>query len=250
MTMPTTPRRWSGLPWAIAGGLVLVGGTAALVAMAIINGTTPDAGPPNSPTSTTTSATPSAQPPTEPTDMSVVDESVTAQGWTPEPITRDATVYIRGALSAAATFDTTLSTRDEWLAYLDTWFTPDTRYASQADREAQLDQARLELRQSVVLPEDMWNSLAAEDGRVEAAASPEITYSLVPENPAGDMFIGETEVVLTFASRTEGEEETRYEQTARVRVQVLCGGESIPTPGSAQQVGDCKVVRFFGADGS
>jgi len=250
MTTPTTPRRWSGLPWAVAGGLVLVAGIAALVAMAIINGTTPDAGLPNPPASTSTSATPSAQPTAEPTDTSVVDESVTAQGWTPEPITRDEEVYIRGALSAAATFDTTLATRDEWLAYLDTWFTPDTRYASQADREAQLNQARLELRQSVVLPEDMWNSLAAEDGGVEGTVSGEITYSPVPENPAGDMFIGEADVLLTFTSKTEGAQETSYEQTTRVRVQVLCGGESIPTPGSAQQVGDCKVVRFFGADGS
>ncbi|WP_157813845.1 MULTISPECIES: hypothetical protein [unclassified Microbacterium] len=250
MTTPQTPRRSTGLPWAIAGGVVLVGGIAALVAAAIINTTTSDAGPRTSPPSTSASGAPSAAPPTQPTETGVVDDGVTVQGWVPEPITRDEDVYIRAALAAAATFDTTLATRDEWLAYLDTWFTPDTRYASGVDREAQLDQARLELRQSVVLPEDMWNSLAAEDGRVEAAASAEIAYSPVPENPPGDMFIGEADVLLTFTSKTEGAQETSYEQTARVRVQVLCGGESIPTLGSAQQVGDCKVVRFFGADGS
>ena len=250
MTTPETPRRWTGLPWAISGGIVLAGGIAALLAMAVINGTAPETGPPNSLPSTTASAAPSAAPTTEPTETAVVDEGVAAQGWVPEPITRDEDTYVRAALAAAATFDTTLATRDEWLAYLGTWFTPDTRYASDADREAQLDQARLELRQSVVLPEDMWNSLAAEDGRVEGAASGEITYSSVPENPTGDMFIGEADVALTFTSRTEGEEETSYEQTARVRVQVLCGGESIPAPDSAQQPGDCKVVRFFGADGS
>lgn len=250
MTTPKPSGLRSGLPWAIAGGIVLLCGIGALVTMSIVNGTTRDAEPPTLPTSTTASAAPSSEPATDPSETAVVDDGVTAKGWIPEPITRDEEVYIRAALESAATFDTTLATRDEWLAYLDTWFTPDTRYASEADREAQLDQARLELRQSVVLPEDMWNSLAAEDGRIEAAASAEIAYSLVPENPAGDMFIGEADVVLTFTSETEGAAETSFEQTARVRVQVLCGGESIPTPGSAQQVGDCKVVRFFGADGS
>lgn len=250
MTTPQTPRRWTGLPWAIAGGVVLAGGIAALVAVAVINGTTPDAEPPTSSPSTSASDAPSVAPPTQPTETGVVDDGVTVQGWVPEPITRDEDVYIRAALAAAATFDTALATRDEWLAYLDTWFTPDTRYASQEDREAQLDQARLELRQSVVLPEDMWNSLAAEDGGVEGTVSGEIIYSPVPESPAGDMFIGEADVLLTFTSKTEGAQETSYEQTARVRVQVLCGGESIPSPDSAQQPGDCKVVRFFGADGS
>ena len=28
-------------------------------------------------------------------------------------------------------------------------------------------------------------------------------------------------------------------------VQVVCGGDSVPTPGSAQRPSDCKVVRFF-----
>lgn len=249
MTTPKTPRR-SGLSWAIAGGLVLVCGVGALVATAIINATTTDADAPTPSTNTTASSAPASEPPTDPTETTVVDDGVIEQGWVPEPITRDEDLYIRAALTAAATFDTTRATRDEWLAYLDTWFTPDTRYTSEADREAQLDQARLELRQTVVLPEDMWNSLAAEDGRVEGATWGEITYSPVPENPAGNMFIGETDVALTFTSRTEGEEETSYEQTARVRVQVLCSGESVPTPNSAQQPGDCKIVRFFGADGN
>ncbi|MDX2377602.1 hypothetical protein M4I32_12405 [Microbacterium sp. LRZ72] len=245
----TTMRRRAGFIWAIVGGIALIAGVGALAAMAIINGITADAEPDPVPTSTNASASPSSDSSTEPPG-SVVDAAVTELGWVAEPITRDEDVYIRAALAAAATFDTTRATRDEWLSYLDTWFTPDTRYNSEADRDAQLEQARLELRQSVVLPENLWNALESENGRVESDVSQTVTYSAVPENPPGDMFIGEADVVLTFTSTTEGNQQASYEQTVHVRVQVLCGGESAPTPGSTQQPGDCKVVRFFGSDGS
>ena len=39
--------------------------------------------------------------------------------------------------------------------------------------------------------------------------------------------------------------ESSYDETVRVSVQVLCGEGSIPAPDSAQQPGDCKVVRYF-----
>ena len=63
--------------------------------------------------------------------------------------------------------------------------------------------SQLEMRQGVVLPEDEWDSLANEDGRVTAATRGDITYSDVPDDDSGDMRIGTADVVLTF-TRSDG----------------------------------------------
>ena len=151
-----------GIAWAIVGGLVLIAGIVAIIVSAIL------AQPAPTPSDTpTTSSTP------EPTaselpDGAFVDPTAADRGWTPEPITTDADIYIRAALAAASTFDTTKSTREEWLDYLDTWFTPDTRFTSKADQLAAMTDSQTELRQGVVLPQEEWDSLTGEDGRVAA----------------------------------------------------------------------------------
>ncbi|WP_137845429.1 hypothetical protein [Microbacterium sp. 2FI] len=175
----------------------------------------------------------------------MVDATVVDKGWVPEPITTDPDVYIREALAAASTFDTQKSSRDEWLIYLDTWFTPDTRYTSEEDREDDMRASQLELRQAVVLPEPEWDSLANEDGRVEASVPGEIAYDEVPDDESGDMLIGTADVVLTFTRSDVSGNEASYDEQVRVSVQVLCGEGSVPTPNSDQQPGDCKVVRYF-----
>lgn len=169
---------------------------------------------------------------------------VTAEGWVSEPVTTDRSAYVRAAISAASTFDTTLAPRDAWLSHLDSWFTPDTRY-DEADRDARLQDARLELREAVVLPESEWLSLAEEGGRVAAVVAGEIAWSEVPEDPAGVMSIGTADVVLTFTRSNGADGELSYDESLRVSVQVLCGEGSVPAPGSAQEPGDCKVVRYF-----
>ena len=229
-----------GLAWAVIGGLVLVAGIVAIIVASSLS-----AGPSPSPTVTSSGPlTPTSTPaPSSPSD--VVDPSASRMGWVPEPITTDAETYIRAALAAASTFDTQKSSRDEWLTYLDSWFTPDTRFTSDADRQADMQAARLELRQGVVLPEADWDSLASEKGRVTASIDADITYVPVPEDAAGDMRIGTADVTLTYFRADGSGGETSYEEHARVSVQVLCGEGSVPTPNSAQRSGDCKVVRFF-----
>ncbi|WP_194384590.1 hypothetical protein [Microbacterium luteum] len=148
-------------------------------------------------------------------------------------------------MAAASTFDTQLGTRTEWLTYLDTWFTPDTRYTSEADRQSDMEASQLELRQSVVLPAQEWDSLANEDGRVVAAVTGDIEYTDVPDDNTGSMRIGTADVVLTYTRSDGSGGETTYDDLVRVSVQVLCGEGSTPTPDTAQQAGDCKVVRFF-----
>ena len=241
--MVTTQRsRRSGLFWAILGGLVLIAGIVAIIVVPLAGQPSPTA----TPTPATTSASGSPTPPgSAGGEGEFVDPSVTAQGWVPEPITTDPETYIRAALAAASTFDTTKSSREDWLTYLDTWFTPDTRYASEADQQAAMAASQVELRQGVVLPQEEWDSLAAEDGRVVAVVTGDLVFVPVTVDPSGDMSSGSGDITLTNTRSDGGDGETSYEENVRVSVQVLCGEGSVPTPNTAQQAGDCKVVRYF-----
>lgn len=231
-----------GVMWAVIGGVVLLIGIIAVIIAAISSGQplppSPTAAAPSSSATPTESAPPTTGEP-------VVDASVEENGWIAEPITTDPQLYISAALAAASSFDTTKTSREEWLAYLDTWFTPDPRYTSDEDRTERMQAAQLELRQGAVLPEAEWESLAGEDGRVIAAVVEDLELGPVADDEPGDMTIGTADVVLTF-TRADGEgTESSYEETVRVSVQVLCGAASVPTPDSDQQAGDCKVVRYF-----
>lgn len=223
--------------WAWIGGFALAAGVIAIVVVALTRDGPSEQSASPSPERThapTSSITPS----------SVVDAGAYERGWAPEPISTNPALYAAAALEAAATFDTTKASRDEWLAHLDSWFTPDTRYATGEDQQVELEAARLELRQGVVLPEQEWDSLAAEDGRVVADAG-RVATGPVTDDVTGDMTIATADVVLTF-TRTDGSGgESTYEESVRVSVQVLCGPGSVPTPDSTQQAGDCKVVRYF-----
>lgn len=240
--MMSTPRPRSrrGLIWAVIGGAVLVIAIAAVVVSPLLAQS-----PPPDPTPSTPSTDSPTVSPSQTSDLAYVDPSVVENGWVPEPITTDADTYIRAALAAASTFDTTKSSRPDWLAYLDTWFTPDTRYTSEQDRQDDMQASQLEMRQGVVLPEEEWDSLANEKGRVAGAVTGDITYKEVPDDASGAMRIGTADVVLTYTRSDGGSGETSYEETARVSVQVLCGEGSVPTPNTSQQAGDCKVVRYF-----
>ncbi|MGB4777322.1 hypothetical protein [Microbacterium sp.] len=173
-----------------------------------------------------------------------MDSSVSESGWVPEPVTTDTDEYVRAALSAVTTVDTTLSSRDGWVGYLDTWFTPDTRY-NESDRAARMKAAQLELRQAVVFPQEMWDQMASQAGRVAGSVPGDVVLSAVPEDVSGDMRIGTADVEMVFTQTDGSGAESSYTEQVRVSVQVLCGPESVPAPDSPQQAGDCKVVRYF-----
>lgn len=229
-----------GLIWAIFGGAVLLAGIIAIIVTVVVSPTAPDSTP--TPGSTAGSGGPTTAEPAPAGEY--VDPAAVEQGWTPEPITTDPEVYIRAALETASTFDTARSSREEWLDYLDTWFTPDTRYPD-TDQAARMKSAQVELRQGVVLPQEDWDSLAGENGRVVARTSGDIVLLSVAEDPSGDMAIGTADVTLTFTRSDDDGNESSYDEKVRVSVQVLCGPGSVPTPDTAQQAGDCKVVRYF-----
>ncbi|WP_292836785.1 hypothetical protein [Microbacterium sp.] len=238
MTNKSPGRR--GLVWALIGGLVLIAGIVAI----IVSSTLPRSGAEPTATSPGASVGPTGTATDPPTDK-FVDPTASERGWTPEPITKDAEIYIRAALEAASTFDTTKSSREEWLNYLDTWFTLDTRYTSEEDQQAATTSSKVEMRTGVVLPQEEWDSLANEDGRVVATTTGEVLYVAVSDDASGEMSIGTSDVTLTFTRSDGGDSETSYDEQVRVSVQVLCGPSSIPTPDTAQRPGDCKVVRYF-----
>ncbi|WP_324012656.1 hypothetical protein [Microbacterium sp. JZ37] len=148
MSRPRTPAR-RGAIWAVVGGIIVVAAIAAII-LSAVTAQAPTTEPSPSSDPRETSAPPATAPPTG----EYVDDTASEEGWAPEPITTDPEDYVRAALATASTFDTQLTTRQEWLAYLDTWFTHDTRYTSEADREEDMRASQLELRQGVVLPED------------------------------------------------------------------------------------------------
>lgn len=235
--MANEERRRMRIVWAVVGAVVLVGALIAIL-VATQHGTSNDPDP-----SPSTPAAGSPAPP-HPPSGDLVDPSVAERGWVPEPITRDPDVYARAALEAVGTFDTREATRGEWLSWLDSWFTPSPLYENPQDALDQMTGYQAELDQSVVLPQQMWDDLASEDGRVTAEVTSDIDYLELPETTAQNMLTASADVVLHYARTADGQD-VSYEETVRVSVQVVCDGASVPTPGSAQQAGDCKVVRFF-----
>lgn len=230
--------RRAPIVWAVLGALVIV---TALIAGILAIQQRPSSGPTPAPSMTDSSASPS---PSLPSSGDVVDPTVADRGWVPEPITHDQDAYARAALEAAGSFDTRKATRTEWLTWLDTWFTPSPLYDKPQDALDQMAGYESELDQSVVLPQQMWDSLASEDGRVTAQVKGDISYLNLPETSAQHMWTASADMVMHYTRTADGQE-VSYDETVRASVQVVCGGKSIPTPGSAQRAGDCKVVRFF-----
>ena len=188
----------------------------------------------------------SASPTSTASGGDAVDARVAKRGWVPEPITQDADVYVGAALEAAATFDTRHSSRDEWVKWLGTWFTPSPLYDDHQDALDQLGRYEAELAQTVVVPQSQWDDLAKNDGHVTARVDGPINYLDQTEATSKHVSTATANVVMTFTQSGDGTgAEASYDRTVRVSVQVVCGGASVPTPGSAQRAGDCKVVRFF-----
>ncbi len=234
-------RRWGLILIALIGAAVLVVVVIALLGRGSGGGDV-------QPTPALSAPPGSASPTSTEGGGDVVDPDVAKRGWVPEPITQDADAYVRAALEAAATFDTRHSTRQEWVAWLETWFTPSPLYDDPQDALDQMAGYKAELAQTVLPPQSQWDDLANNDGHVSARVDGQIAYLDQPDATQKHVRTATANVVMTYTQKGDGTEgEVSYEQTVRVSVQVVCGGASIPTPGSAQQAGDCKVVRFFDA---
>ena len=187
--MVTTQRsRRGGLFWAILGGLVLIAGIVAIIVVPLAGQPSPTA----TPTPATTSASGSPTPPgSAGGEGEFVDPSVTAKGWVPEPITTDPRDLHPRRTGGGIHLRHQKSTRDEWLTYLDTWFTPDTRYTAEADQR----------RADAGVAAGVATGGRSPAGGVGFARRPrtvassavvtgDIVFVPVTEDPSGDMSIG------------------------------------------------------------
>ena len=221
--------------------------SAAVIAL-FIAGLGRGSGPQSTPPPPGQTSDPSPSPTSTSNGEQVVDPTVGKRGWVPEPITQAPDAYARAALEAAGTFDTRLATRSEWVDWLESWFTPSPLYDDEQDALDQMAGYKAELDQTVVLPQALWDDLASEGGRVSAHVEGDLEYLDLPETTQKNVRTATANVVMTYTRfPAAGGGEVTYDQTVRVSVQVVCGGASVPAPNSAQQAGDCKVVRFFDA---
>lgn len=232
---------------AVAGGIVLIAGVVAFTMMALTNGgqeESPTSAPSGAPSSSA-SADPSAEPSEAPSVPSgdVVDPSVSERGWVPEPITQDPEAYATAMLEAAGTFDTRTSTRQEFVDYLTTWFMPEYYFTDPEDDEKSNTSTQRELTNDVVLPEGVWDQLAAESGRVASTVTALEVRSVDHEIPERISYSGTVEMAY---AREGGGQTSEYTETVTVSVQVECSPHTSATTESGQKPGDCKAVRWYG----
>lgn len=234
-----------GLALAIVGGVVLLAGVVAFAWIGIGNMLDDDADEtqPDPQSSQTSAPTPAPSSSATPAG-DVVDPSVTERGWVPEPITTDAAAYATAAIEAAGTVDTTLSTRDEWVSYLETWYSPEYVLDRQ-ERNERISESRLgELRHDVAYPEEVWDSLASERGRVTATVvgEPDLIQSRDDMNGRS---VYTASVDVTQRRTSPDGQVNEFTEQVRVSIEVECSPETVPAPNSAQRSGDCKVARWL-----
>src|SRR3546814_8551076 len=101
------------------------------------------------------------------------------------------------------------------------------------------------MREAVICHEEVWESLARQNGSVSARNMGDMAFTAVADYDGDDMFSGTSDVLLTCTQAGEDRAESSYEEQVRVSAQVHCGEASAPAPGSAQAAGDCKLIRYF-----
>lgn len=203
-------------------------------------------------------ATPGAtNPPSGPAEVTpgdVVDPTVTALGWLPQPVTDDPRAYGEAAAAALATYDTTLATRADLIDYLATWHTIDTRFASEKDRNDDLESSIRVVGRSMIPSVSGWD----EQALVKTILTATVVGSKMDkellgsgDETAADQFIAEgqhivtTDIVVTTSEedRSTGER-VPYDQRFTITVRLMCGN-SVPPVGSGQSASSCMILNYL-----
>ena len=236
-------RRRRGLIWALIGGIVLLVGIVAIVLSGILRAAARRE-PVN--VSHRRHPAPTGEPSGTATEA-VVDATVVDKGWVPEPITTDPETSTSAPRSLRHPPSTPQkSTREEWLDL--------PRHVVHARHAVHVGGGprgrHAARRSSSCARASSFPRRTGTRSRARTAGSwprspGDITYVAVPDDASGDMRSERPMSTLTFTRSDGSGGETSYDETVRVSVQVLCGEGSVPTPNTAQQAGDCKVVRYF-----
>ena len=163
-----------------------------------------------------------------------------AHGWVQEPVTTDPDKYAEAALRAISTFDTTLSTREEYLAYLETWMTPQVGNTTTGEINPDATENNKRILDREILPtEDMWAGLAEARG----FGTPE--YDTIEQLVSGVTNGYSVEMDTVYTPREEGDFDSGpWAESRNILIQVMCNEWAVPSPEKGQQLGDCKVVRW------
>lgn len=219
----------------IAGAVVLaVAVTVGVVAL--VNRDAPPDGT-TSPTAAPSASSPTSSPPATSGGRS---DDAEAHGWVQEPVTTDPGEYAEAALRAISTFDTTLSTREEYLAYLETWMTPQVGNTTTGEINPDATENNKRILDREILPtEEMWAGLAEARG----FGAPE--YDAIEQLSSGVINIYSVEVDTVYTPREEGNFDSGpWAESRNILIQLMCNEWAVPSPEKGQQLGDCKVVRW------
>ncbi|MGC0371295.1 hypothetical protein [Microbacterium sp. SLBN-111] len=240
--------KWAIVIAIVAGGVLVVGGLGWIVGAVI---TRPESSAPEGTVAAPSQTAPGADTPGH--SSTVVDESFRALGMLPEPITQDPAVYGAVAILAPATFDTTKTTREQFLNRMYTWMSPMPRGEGQTswtaeDRAQDLDSSKTVLATQVVYPRREWDTLAEQKGRSVATLEGAVTVEgNLRYDPSGTKYGISGRVKVTYTAQGPNGEYS-WDDTVDVQLLISCGpgSESDPAPNTAQRTGDCKVGHWVG----
>jgi len=182
----------------------------------------------------------------------VVDASATERGWFPQPITEDPRAYGEAAAVALATYDTTLATRDNFIAYLGTWHTADYRFNAGETRDGALKEGIGIVGESMIPNSEAWRqsvlSKTIITAKVVASKLDKEHLDFTPESIDGYVAQGQhvvtTEVVLTTSSEDNSTgQRAPFDRHVQISVLILCG-HSFPPAGSGQTAASCMIMNY------
>lgn len=247
--------RSSSRPLVLAGvgGGILVVGIVVFTVVSMTGGS--DASETASPTAP---PVPSFDPSDYSTDeLEYVYPQIAEFGLVPEPITDDPEEYIRAAVAAYGTFDTTAApegkkpfVKDAWLSYLESWqvIYPDVIELPESG-PIRFDQTNLTAPRKVteIIGKDAdWDQIIDKEGKVMTEVSAVTPPAVDPADPVpADLMELKSDVEFTqwisYDDGTDGEHDITFTKQGKATVIVNCT-YTVPAQESAQQPGDCKLV--------
>lgn len=222
--------------WLIAGSII---GAAVIVFALVIGVTTnlfrgPEASPGPSPVPGATGAGPSPSAPASPGGEG--QGSTPVEGWVKEPATSDPEEYATAAIRAVTTFDPAKSSRDEWVAYLESWMTPALENNGEPNQKV-TDMNKRVVRSEVAMDADQWDYIASVRGTVEGQFEQLESLGARAEYQEYVLLADVQQTVRPSDGQTDAWAEAR-----RVSVYIECS-DRVEHTGS-QKPGDCKVIRW------
>lgn len=247
---------------ACIGGVIFVGGVVAFIVASVTSTSDP------SETSPPATAAPTFDPESFDDDqLAVVYPQMIEIGAVPEPITTDPEEYIRAAVAANGTWDTTntfsgddaepasaswqmwkeslVSWQNVYPAYPEKLDLPDSGSLSFREEDQEVEGFTNPDQKDIIGEDADWDMLRDRDGRalVEITSMTDLAYSQYNVNPED---LGELDTTveftqwLTWDDGTGTGEEITITKYGTADVRVNCTF-TVPAPKSAQQPGDCKL---------